>query len=42
MLAYRIMKWINEEEEDDENTKSNAKRKILFVVLDMSSKWTYI
>lgn len=35
------MRWINEEEED-ENTMSNDERKILFVVLDMSSKWTCI
>uniref|UniRef100_A0A1J3JR57 Sulfate transporter 2.1 n=1 Tax=Noccaea caerulescens TaxID=107243 RepID=A0A1J3JR57_NOCCA len=37
LIEERIMKWINEEEEDDESTKSNAKRKILFVVLDMSN-----
>ncbi|CAH2073292.1 unnamed protein product [Thlaspi arvense] len=36
-IQERIREWINEEEEDDENTKSNAKRKILFVVLDMSN-----
>lgn len=38
MLTYRIVGWINEEEEDDGNTKTNAKKNILFVVLDMSSK----
>ena len=42
MLACRIMGWIRQEEEGDENTKSNAKRNILFVVFDMSSKLTYI
>ncbi|KAJ0233939.1 Sulfate transporter 2.1 [Hirschfeldia incana] len=36
-LEERIMMWINEEEEDDGNTKSNAKKNILFVVLDMSN-----
>lgn len=35
-IEERIMRWINEEEED-ENTKSNDERKILFVVLDMSN-----
>ncbi|KAL1209054.1 Sulfate transporter 2.1 [Cardamine amara subsp. amara] len=30
------MGWVNEEEEE-ENTKSNASRKILFVILDMSN-----
>ncbi|WZZ91709.1 hypothetical protein YC2023_120288 [Brassica napus] len=40
-IEERIMRWINEEEED-ENTMSNDERKILFVVLDMSSKWTCI
>lgn len=40
LIVYRIMVWVNEEEEE-ENTKSSANRKILFVVLDMSSKFTY-
>ncbi|XP_013615520.1 PREDICTED: sulfate transporter 2.1-like [Brassica oleracea var. oleracea] len=35
-IEERIMRWINEEEED-ENTMSNDERKILFVVLDMSN-----
>ncbi|CAD5331299.1 unnamed protein product [Arabidopsis thaliana] len=35
-IEERIMGWVDEEEEE-ENTKSNAKRKILFVVLDMSN-----
>jgi len=35
------MGWVDEEEEE-ENTKSNAKRKILFVVLDKSSKWNHM
>lgn len=36
-LEERIVGWINEEEEDDGNTKTNAKKNILFVVLDMSN-----
>ncbi|KAF8082238.1 hypothetical protein N665_0841s0005 [Sinapis alba] len=36
-LEERIMGWINEGEEDDGNKKSNAKKNILFVVLDMSN-----
>ncbi|KAL1226086.1 Sulfate transporter 2.1 [Cardamine amara subsp. amara] len=35
-IEERIMRWVNEEEEE-ENTKSNASRKILFVILDMSN-----
>ncbi|KAF3538325.1 hypothetical protein F2Q69_00018648 [Brassica cretica] len=36
-IEERIMGWIRQEEEGDENTKSDAKRNILFVVLDMSN-----